>query len=119
MFHYIVRSTDPQRSLTDLRELHDWVIKPQLRQVRGVAEVNSWGGFEKQYVEQHRAAAFGAMQQQYQGNDLIDIRTWTLPQGAQEKVPTSKGISINIKLYPQLKEAIDLLGKELKDNNLI
>ena len=49
VFHYIVRSTDPNRSLTELRELHDWIIKPQLRQVRGVAEVNAWGGFEKQY----------------------------------------------------------------------
>ncbi|MFM1941701.1 MAG: hypothetical protein RI897_683 [Verrucomicrobiota bacterium] len=49
VFHYVVRSENPNRTLTDLRELHDWVIKPQLRQVRGVAEVNSWGGFEKQY----------------------------------------------------------------------
>ncbi len=34
---------------TDLRELQDWVIKPQLRNVPGVVEVNSIGGFEKQY----------------------------------------------------------------------
>jgi cobalt-zinc-cadmium resistance protein CzcA len=47
VFHYIVRSE--KRSLTELREIHDWQIKPALRQVRGVAEVNSWGGFEKQY----------------------------------------------------------------------
>lgn len=56
---------------------------------------------------------------QYQGNDLIDIRTWTLPQGASEKVSTSKGISINVKLYPQLKEAVLSLEKELKDNNFL
>lgn len=47
VFHYVVRSE--KRSLTELREIHDWIVKPQLRQVRGVAEVNSWGGFEKQY----------------------------------------------------------------------
>src|SRR5581483_12270844 len=35
--------------LTYLRTVHDWSIKPKLRTVRGVAEVNSWGGFEKQY----------------------------------------------------------------------
>ena len=34
---------------TDLRELQDWVIKPQLRNVPGVVEVNSIGGFERQY----------------------------------------------------------------------
>ena len=33
----------------DLRELQDWVIKPQLRNVPGVVEVNSIGGYEKQY----------------------------------------------------------------------
>jgi cobalt-zinc-cadmium resistance protein CzcA len=49
VFHYAVRSTNSQRTLTELRELQDWLIKPQLRQVRGVAEINSWGGFEKQF----------------------------------------------------------------------
>ncbi|MBL7131828.1 MAG: transcriptional coactivator p15/PC4 family protein [Candidatus Omnitrophica bacterium] len=56
---------------------------------------------------------------EYQGNDLIDIRTWTLPKGAEEKVPTSKGISINVKLYPELKEAVLALENELKENNFI
>ena len=32
----------------DLRTLQDWVIKPQLRQVRGVVEINSIGGYQKQ-----------------------------------------------------------------------
>jgi cobalt-zinc-cadmium resistance protein CzcA len=34
---------------TDLREIQDWVIKPQLRTVPGVTEVNSIGGYRKQY----------------------------------------------------------------------
>lgn len=34
---------------TELRTIQDWIIKPQLRQVSGVAEVNTIGGFEKQY----------------------------------------------------------------------
>lgn len=33
----------------DLREIQDWVIKPQLRTVPGVTEVNTVGGYEKQY----------------------------------------------------------------------
>ena len=49
VFHYVVRSTDSHRTLTELREIQDWVVKPRLRTVPGVAEVNSWGGFEKQY----------------------------------------------------------------------
>ena len=49
VFHYAVSSTSSKHDLTELRELQDWVIKPQLRKVRGVAEVNTWGGLEKQF----------------------------------------------------------------------
>ncbi|AIY41232.1 Cobalt-zinc-cadmium resistance protein CzcA; Cation efflux system protein CusA [Collimonas arenae] len=34
---------------TDLREIQDWIIKPQLRNVSGVTEINSIGGFAKEY----------------------------------------------------------------------
>ncbi|AVB18212.1 MULTISPECIES: CusA/CzcA family heavy metal efflux RND transporter [Pseudomonas syringae group] len=34
---------------TDLRVIQDWIIKPQLRNVQGVAEINTIGGFAKQY----------------------------------------------------------------------
>ncbi len=36
-------------SPTDLREIQDWIIKPQLRSVAGVTEINSIGGYEKQF----------------------------------------------------------------------
>jgi cobalt-zinc-cadmium resistance protein CzcA len=49
VFHYVLRSDNTNRTLAELREWQDWVIKPQLRKVRGVAEVNTWGGFEKQF----------------------------------------------------------------------
>src|SRR5512136_3275661 len=49
VFHYVVRSTDTNRTPTELRVLQDWVVKPELRKVPGVAEVNTWGGFEKQF----------------------------------------------------------------------
>ena len=34
---------------TDLRTIQDWVIKPQLRNVPGVVEVNSIGGYQKEF----------------------------------------------------------------------
>ncbi len=34
---------------SDLRTIQDWIIKPQLRNVPGVIEVNTIGGFEKQF----------------------------------------------------------------------
>ena len=45
-----------------LRTLQDWVIRPQLRQVPGVTEVNTIGGFEKQFhvtPDPARMLAFG------------------------------------------------------------
>ncbi|WP_449434687.1 CusA/CzcA family heavy metal efflux RND transporter [Pseudomonas putida] len=35
---------------TDLRVIQDWIIKPQLRNVPGVAEINTIGGYAKQYL---------------------------------------------------------------------
>ena len=34
---------------TDLREIQDWIVKPQLRQVPGVTEVNAIGGYAREY----------------------------------------------------------------------
>src|SRR5918911_343994 len=36
-------------SPTDLRTVQDWIIRPQLRNVPGVIEVNTIGGFERQF----------------------------------------------------------------------
>ncbi|EMI44923.1 heavy metal efflux pump, CzcA family [Rhodopirellula sp. SWK7] len=59
VFHYVLvydgvdfseaSQAERVKRMTELRTIHDWVVKPQLRSVRGVAEVNSWGGYEKQY----------------------------------------------------------------------
>lgn len=56
---------------------------------------------------------------EYQGNDVIDIRIWTQPPQGDEKVPTGKGININVKLFPKLKESIAQLEKELIENNML
>ena len=56
---------------------------------------------------------------EYKGNDVVDIRIWTQPPQCDGKVPTGKGININVKLYSKLKVAVHKLGKELTDNGLI
>lgn len=47
VFQYLVQSET--LSTRELRTLHHWVIRPQMVQVPGVAEINTWGGYEKQY----------------------------------------------------------------------
>jgi cobalt-zinc-cadmium resistance protein CzcA len=47
---------------TALRTIQDWIIRPQLRQVEGIAEVNTIGGYEKQFhitPDPARLLAFG------------------------------------------------------------
>jgi cobalt-zinc-cadmium resistance protein CzcA len=59
IFQYIVigKTEDP----TLARTVQDWVIKPRLQAVPGVAEAVGWGGFEKQYqivVDPNRLAQY-------------------------------------------------------------
>jgi len=56
IFHYAVHADDDARQpngekydATALRTLQDWVIRPQLRLVNGVTEINTIGGFEKEF----------------------------------------------------------------------
>lgn len=37
-------------SAMDLREIQDWIVRPQLQRVKGVAEINSIGGYNKTYI---------------------------------------------------------------------
>ncbi|MDD3375279.1 MAG: transcriptional coactivator p15/PC4 family protein [Candidatus Omnitrophica bacterium] len=56
---------------------------------------------------------------EYKGNDLVDIRTWTMTQGTDEMVPTSKGVSMNIHLVGELKKAIEDVEKTLKESLML
>ncbi len=44
-----VKSDGKPYTPTDLREIQDWIIKPQLRNVPGVTEINTIGGFAKEF----------------------------------------------------------------------
>ncbi|MBA6297797.1 efflux RND transporter permease subunit [Colwellia sp. MB02u-9] len=51
---------------TDLRTVHDWIIRPQLMQVEGVVEVNPIGGFKREILvafEPKKLLEFGLNQQ--------------------------------------------------------
>jgi cobalt-zinc-cadmium resistance protein CzcA len=38
-----------EAELMERRSIQDWVVRPMLRSIAGVAEINSFGGYEKQY----------------------------------------------------------------------
>jgi cobalt-zinc-cadmium resistance protein CzcA len=47
IYQYVVHGEN--YSLTELREIQDWQIAPQLKTVQGVTEINSFGGFVRQF----------------------------------------------------------------------
>ncbi|MGZ3769479.1 MAG: efflux RND transporter permease subunit [Bdellovibrio sp.] len=48
--HYTIESDDPLlQNLSDLKTIQEWVVKPRLLTVKGVAEINTIGGASKQY----------------------------------------------------------------------
>ena len=55
IFHYSIEATQPAegearlQQLMELRTLQEWFVKPRLLTVKGVADVNTIGGFEKQF----------------------------------------------------------------------
>src|SRR5919106_69724 len=49
VMQYILADTSGTLTLAQLRSLQDWTVRPALTAVRGVAEIASFGGFEKQY----------------------------------------------------------------------
>lgn len=60
VFMYLVEGST--QTLRELRTLQDWVIRPMLRGVRGLADVDTLGGLAKQYevlVDSNRLTSFG------------------------------------------------------------
>lgn len=47
--HGAIKPDGAAYTAMDLREIQDWIIKPQLRNVPGVTEINTIGGFTKEY----------------------------------------------------------------------
>lgn len=67
VFMYVVEG--PLNDLRDLRTLHDWVIRPMLRAVPGLADVDTLGGLAKQYevlVDPNRLTSLGLTLRQVQ-----------------------------------------------------
>ena len=62
IFRYVLRDTTGTYSPMELRTIQDWIVRRQLLGVPGLAEVNSLGGYLKQYqvlVDPDRLAGYG------------------------------------------------------------
>jgi cobalt-zinc-cadmium resistance protein CzcA len=59
------RLTDEIARLAYLRTVQDWILKPQLKTVSGVADIDSLGGYEKQYIVEQDAAELAHFELSY------------------------------------------------------
>jgi len=55
IFHYVIEAKKIEtgekrhKQLSEIRAIQDWLVKPRLLTVKGVAEINTIGGYERQY----------------------------------------------------------------------
>ncbi len=126
------RSDGEPYSATDLRTIQDWIIKPQLRTVPGIVEVNTIGGYEKQFhvlpdpakLMAYRLAFRDVMQALATHNANVGagyierngeqylVRTPgqvnTLPEIRDIVIGTRGGVPIRISDVAEVKEGTDL-----------
>ncbi|MEZ6143800.1 MAG: CusA/CzcA family heavy metal efflux RND transporter [Zavarzinella sp.] len=110
VFHYVI--TGKGDDMTQLRTIHDWIVRPQMRTVKGVAEVNSWGGYERQYqarIDPAKLAKYGltfdqvttALRDNNQnvGGGVIDQRSSTV-------IVSGVGRTVNIQEIKNIQIAV-------------
>ena len=113
VYHYLLSSSDPRVDLAELRSLQDWVIRPRLLRVPGVAEVNAWGGSEPQFEVQADPARLakhgltlddltGALRRNNQnagGGPVVRAGEATLVQGVARAVTVEQVAAIVIEAH--------------------
>jgi hypothetical protein len=56
---------------------------------------------------------------EFKGYDLLDFRVYTSLKDSEEKIPTGKGLSLNVSHFQELKRAVLEAERVLKENHLI
>ncbi|HET9796827.1 MAG TPA: CusA/CzcA family heavy metal efflux RND transporter [Gemmatimonadaceae bacterium] len=97
VMQYILADTSGTLDLAQLRALQDWTVRPALTAVKGVAEIASLGGFEKQYqvdVDPAKLLAYGipiARVSEAVRNSNADVGGRVLEMGGSEYVIRGRG----------------------------
>jgi len=121
VFHYLVTGSDA--SPAELRTAQDWLIEPQLRSVPGVAEVNSWGGDERQIqvvVDPIRLQRYGLslaeLGQALEANNA-NVGGGTLDRAGESTLVQGIGIATSIadieQMIVDVREGVPIRVREL------
>jgi len=93
-----LRLYNPKLTLMERRRLMDWVVRPQLRSLPGLADVNTWGGEVRQIqvrVDPSRLLEYsldlGAVSKAIQANNANGGGSFLL-RGPEQQLVTSQGL---------------------------
>lgn len=102
ILYYYLDAPPDKYSLTELRTIQDWLIKPQLETVRGVTEVLGIGGYEKQYqvnidpdALQRYELTLHEVIERVEANNL-NVGAQFIVQGGEQFVIRSEGLALGI-----------------------
>ncbi|MFC1742493.1 efflux RND transporter permease subunit [Candidatus Riflebacteria bacterium] len=118
IFHYIIES--PGRSLMELTTMHEWEIKPRLSAISGVAEVNTWGGFNRRgeiLLDLEKMMSYGFSL--HEVNEKIKKSQKTIGGGVFKRGGESQNIQVSSR-FKNIKEALDIVvGHDQKGNPIL
>lgn len=86
------------QELTDRREVQDWVVRPLLRSIQGVAEINSQGGYVKQFhvlPDPNKLRHYGLTLRQVEqaiADNNANASGGILPLGAEQYLVRAEGL---------------------------
>jgi copper/silver efflux system protein len=102
VMQYVLADTTGALNLAQLRGLQDWTVRPALTAVKGVAEIASLGGFEKQYqveVDPAKLVGYGipiGRIGEAVRNSNADVGGRVLEMGGSEYVIRGRGRFANV-----------------------
>src|SRR6266699_5352847 len=102
VMQYILADTSGNLNLAQLRSIEDFVVRPALTSVPGVAEIASLGGFEKEYqvdIDPTKLLAFGmSMEKAAEAvrNSNQDVGGRVLEMGGSEYIVRGRGRFTNL-----------------------
>lgn len=111
------RDGAPHKPVTELEqlialsEIQQFTIKPLLRTVPGIAEINETGGYEKQYVIQPKPAALAAMNLTF--SELADLVAQNV-ENAGGGIIDRAGQQLTIRAVSRVRTVDDIANLPLK-----
>ena len=109
IYQYVLEDSSAQLDLAELRALQDFVVRPALQAVQGVAEVASLGGFERQYqilLDPRKLTAFGVTPLDVSRavrDSNVEVGARVLEMGGREYVLRGRGY---IKTLDDLEKSV-------------